>query len=70
MALEPLWSVRANRSTAKCLLHIEPGWAEVLITDDEDAIAAREFFQDVEHARVHARELYDRLVGKGWRDAS
>lgn len=70
MNIEPLWSVRAKRSTAKCLLRIESAWTEVFITDDEDVVAAREFFRDVEEARIHAERLHERLIEKGWRDAS
>lgn len=70
MDVQPLWQVRAKRSTAKCLLHVEPGCAEVVITDDEESVAARELFQDVEHARTYARELHARLIRNGWRDAS
>jgi hypothetical protein len=64
-----LWSLRARRSTATCLLHPRSTWTELVILQDEE-IALRESFPDEDTARVRARALHERLLKKGWREAS
>lgn len=63
-----LWSLRARRSTAKCVLHSEASSAELLILQDEE-IAFRESFPDEYTARVRASALHQRLIDKGWKEA-
>ena len=64
-----LWSLRAKRSTAKCVLRAEPAWTELVILQDEE-IAFRESFPDEEAARSRAAALHDRLLKKGWKEAA
>ena len=61
-----LWSLSARRSTAKCVLHAEPTWTELIILQDEE-IAFRESFPDEDAARVRASALQERLLQKGWK---
>jgi hypothetical protein len=61
-----LWSLRARRSTAKCVLYAEPTRAELVILQDEE-VAFREAFPDEDTARHRASALHDRLLKKGWR---
>jgi hypothetical protein len=63
-----LWSLRAKRSTAKCVLHAEATWTELLVLQDEE-IAFRESFPDEDSARMRATALHERLVRLGWREA-
>jgi len=63
-----LWSLRAKRSTAKCVLHAEATWTELLVLQDEE-IAFRESFPDEDAARMRAAALRERLVRLGWREA-
>ena len=63
-----LWSLRAKRSTAKCVLHAEATWTELLVLQDEE-IAFRESFPDEDAARMRAAALHERLVRLGWREA-
>lgn len=63
-----LWSLRAKRSTAKCVLQPVSTWTELLILQDEE-IAFREAFADEDAARLRASALQDRLLKKGWRSA-
>ena len=63
-----LWSLRARRSTAKCVLHAEASWTELVILQDEE-VAFREAFPDETSARVRADALHDRLMEKGWTEA-
>ena len=60
-----LWRLRAKRSTAKCVLHAEAAWIELVILQDEE-VAFRESFPDERTARVRAVALHDRLVERGW----
>ena len=62
-----LWSLRARRSTAKCVLHSDASWAELLILQDEE-IAFRESFPDAFTARLRATALHQRLIDKGWKE--
>jgi hypothetical protein len=64
-----LWSLRARRSTATCLLHPRSTWTELVILQDEE-IAFRESFPDEDAARNRATALHDRLLKKGWKAAS
>jgi hypothetical protein len=64
-----LWSLRARRSTAKCVLHAEAAWTELVILQDEE-VAFRESFPDEHAARLRAEALHKRLVEKGWTEAS
>lgn len=61
-----LWSLSARRSTAKCVLHAEPTWTELIILQDEE-IAFRESFPDEDTARLRAAALHERLLQKGWK---
>lgn len=61
-----LWSLRARRSTAKCVLHAEASWTELVILQDEE-VAFREAFPDEATARTRAALLQERLLNKGWR---
>jgi hypothetical protein len=63
-----LWSLRARRSTAKCVLHAEATWTELVILQDEE-VALRESFPDEYAARLRAEALHHRLVEKGWTEA-
>ena len=63
-----LWSLRARRSTAKCVLHAEASSTELLILQDEE-IAFRESFPDEYTARLRASALHQRLIDKGWKEA-
>lgn len=63
-----LWSLRAKRSTAKCVLHSEPTWTELVVLQDEE-IAFRESFPDAASARMRALALHERLLKKGWKEA-
>ena len=63
-----LWRLRARRSTAKCVLHAEASWTELVILQDEE-VAFREAFPDETSARVRAVALHDRLMQKGWTEA-
>lgn len=63
-----LWSLRARRSTAKCVLHAEATWTELVVLQD-DEIAFRESFPDADAARLRAAALHDRLLKKGWKEA-
>ena len=63
-----LWSLRAKRSTAKCVLHAEATWTELLVLQDEE-IAFRESFPDEDSARLRAAALHERLVRRGWQEA-
>jgi hypothetical protein len=63
-----LWSLRARRSTAKCVLITEPTWTELIILQDEE-IAFRESFPTEDAARLRASALHDRLLQKGWKAA-
>ena len=63
-----LWSLRAKRSTAKCVLHAEATWTELLVLQDEE-IAFRESFPDEDSARMRAAALQERLLRLGWREA-
>ena len=63
-----LWSLRAKRSTAKCVLHAEATWTELLVLQDEE-IAFRESFPDEDSARMRAAALQERLMRLGWREA-
>jgi hypothetical protein len=67
-AKDVLWSLRARRSTAKCVLHAEATWTELLVLQDEE-IAFRESFPDENAARTRATALHERLVRRGWREA-
>ena len=69
MGTESLWTVRAKQSIVKCVLQVDATWSELLILQDRD-VTSREVFQDQETARAHARALHERLIEKGWRDAS
>lgn len=64
-----LWSLRARRSTATCVLHPRPTWTELVILQDEE-VAFRESFPDEDTARIRATALHERLLRKGWREAS
>ena len=64
-----LWSLRAKRSTAKCVLSTTPHAAELLILQDEE-VAIRERFPDEDIARVRARALREGLLQRGWRHGS
>jgi hypothetical protein len=64
-----LWSLQARRSVARCILHAEATWTELVILQDEE-IAFREAFPDEDAARLRATALHDRLLKKGWREAS
>jgi hypothetical protein len=64
-----LWSLRARRSTATCLLHPRSTWTELVILQDEE-VAFRESFPDEVAARIRATALHDRLLKKGWKAAS
>lgn len=67
-----LWSLRARRSIAKCVLRVDvmgTTATELLVLQD-DEIAFREAFPDEHTARVRASALYDRLVRRGWKEAS
>jgi hypothetical protein len=64
-----LWSLRARRSTATCLLHPRSTWTELVILQDEE-IAFRESFPDEDAARIRAMALHDRLLKKGWKAPS
>ena len=64
-----LWSLRARRSTAKCVLHADRTWTELVILQDEE-IAFREAFPTEDAARLRAAALHDRLLEKGWQEAS
>jgi hypothetical protein len=64
-----LWSLRARRSTATCLLHPGSTWAELVILQDRE-VAFREAFPDEDTARLRARALHDRLLQRGWKEAS
>ena len=64
-----LWSLRARRSTAKCLMHPKSTWTELVILQDEE-IALRESFPDENTARMRAAALHERLLKKGWKEAS
>lgn len=64
-----LWSLRAKRSTARCILHADRAWTELVILQDEE-IAFREAFPNEDSARLRATALRDRLVQKGWEEAS
>ena len=61
-----LWSLRAKRSTAKCVLHAEASGTELLILQDEE-VAFREAFPDEDTARLRAALLQERLLKKGWK---
>jgi hypothetical protein len=61
-----LWSLSAKRSTAKCVIHAEPTWTELILLQDEE-VAFRESFPDENTARVRASALHERLLEKGWR---
>ena len=61
-----LWSLRARRSTAKCVLHAEATWTELVILQDEE-VAFREAFPDQDTARMRATLLQERLLKKGWK---
>jgi hypothetical protein len=61
-----LWSLRARRSTAKCVMHPMSTCTELVILQDEE-VAFREAFADEEAARVRASALHERLLKKGWR---
>ena len=69
MGIESLWVVRAKQSVVKCVLQVDATWSELLILQDQD-VTTREVFQDPEMARARARALRERLIEKGWRDAS
>jgi hypothetical protein len=69
MSFEPLWEVRGKRSVVKCVLQVEPTWAELLLLQDEN-VAAREVFQNDSQARRKARALREQLLTKGWAAAS
>ena len=69
MGTESLWTVRARQSIVKCVLQVDATWSELLILQDQD-VTSREVFQDPEMARARAHALRDRLIEKGWRDAS
>ena len=64
-----MWSLRARRSTATCLLHPRSTWTELVILQDEE-IAFRESFPDEVAARSRATALHDRLLKKGWKAPS
>ena len=64
-----LWSLQATRSTAKCVLRTESAWTELVLLQD-DEIACREYFPDEEAARTRAVALHERLLQKGWKQAS
>lgn len=64
-----LWSLRAKRSVAKCVLCTSATRAELLILQDDD-VTIRERFPDEDGAIRRARALREGLVGRGWRDAS
>lgn len=64
-----LWSLRARRSVAKCVLAATASTAELLILQDGD-VTIRERFPDEEIARLRARALRDGLVQRGWREVS
>ncbi len=63
-----LWSLKARRSTAKCVLHAEASGTELVILQDEE-VAFREAFPDESTARLRADALHDRLMQKGWTEA-
>ena len=67
-----LWSLRARRSTAKCVLRAEitGGMSTELLILQDDEIAFREAFPDEYTARNRASALHDRLVKRGWRLAT
>ncbi len=69
MGVEALWAVRARRSVMKCVLHVEPACAELLVLQDDD-FTVRETFPDEEQARAQARALHQRLLARGWQNAS
>lgn len=64
-----LWSLRARRSTAKCVLNSDASWTELLVLQDEE-IAFRESFPDEYTARVRATALHQRLIEKGWKETA
>ena len=64
-----LWSLSARRSTAKCVLQAVSTWTELVVLQD-DEVAFRESFRDEETARLRAAALHDRLLKKGWKEAS
>jgi hypothetical protein len=64
-----LWSLRARRSTATCVLNPRSTSTELVILQDEE-VAFRESFPDEDTARVRATALHERLLRKGWREAS
>jgi hypothetical protein len=61
-----LWSLRARRSTAKCVIHPVSTWTELVILQDEE-VAFREAFANEDAARVRATALQERLLKKGWK---
>jgi hypothetical protein len=63
-----LWSLKARRSTAKCVIHAEAARTELVILQDEE-VAFREAFPDETAARLRAGALHDRLMQKGWTEA-
>lgn len=67
--LSVLWSLTARRSTARCVLYAETSRPELLVLQDEE-VAFRESFPDEDTARRRAAALYDRLLKKGWTEAS
>jgi hypothetical protein len=64
-----LWNIRAKRSIAKCVLHVEPTWSELLVLQDKE-ITLREVFSDEGVARLRAGELKSALNQRGWREVS
>jgi hypothetical protein len=69
MSVEPLWALRGKRSVVRCVLQVEPTWAELLLLQDEN-VAAREVFQNDKEARQKATALREQLLTKGWAAAS
>jgi hypothetical protein len=69
MGTESLWTLRAKQSIVKCVLQVDSTWSELLILQDQD-LTTREVFPDPEMARARAHALHERLIEKGWRDAS
>lgn len=63
-----LWSLRAKRSTAKCVLVTEATCTELVVLQD-DEVAFREMFPDEDTARMRAAALHQRLMRKGWKEA-